>query len=150
MYNIIINIFHRNYREIKYIKCIQIAINKEIFTLPVLFSAAQLLPMVELILASARIPYSLSAFLNLLIPPFHFVTMFVPDFFGNPATRNYWLSGTYIERVTYIGVIPLIFVLYSFFKKQNSTFWFFVISSIVVLFLTFDTFIGRIIYSFQI
>ena len=121
-----------------------------VFFIPILLSALQLLPMLELIFQSARTSYSNSSFLKLLIPSYHVVTMFVPDFFGNPATRNYWLSGTYIERVTYIGVIPLIFVLYSFFKKQNSTFWFFVISSIVVLFLTFDTFIGRIIYSFHI
>ncbi len=121
-----------------------------IFVLAVLLSAVQLFPMIELFSQSARIPYSLSAFLNLLIPLFHAVTIFVPDFFGNPATRNYWLNGTYIERVTYIGVVPLIFVLYSFFKKQNSTFWFFAISLIIVLLLTFDTFIGKIIYSFQI
>jgi len=116
----------------------------------ILLSVVQLLPVLELIFQSARAPYSISSFLNLLIPSFHAVTMFVPDFFGNPATRNYWLSGTYIERVTYIGVIPLIFVFYSFFKKQNSTFWFFVISAIVVLLLTFDTFIAKILYSFQI
>ena len=121
-----------------------------IFLASILLSAVQLLPTLELIFQSARAPYSISSFLNLLISPFHAVTMFVPDFFGNPATRNYWISGTYIERVTYIGVIPLIFVLYSFFKKQNSTFWFFVISAIVVLFLTFDTYFAKIIYSFQL
>ncbi|MEK7450369.1 MAG: YfhO family protein, partial [Patescibacteria group bacterium] len=121
-----------------------------IFILPILLSVAQLLPMFELFLQSARVPYSTASFLNLLIPPFHPIAMLVPDFFGNPATRNYWLNGTYIERVMYIGVIPLIFILYSFFKKQNSTFWFFAISAIVVLFLTLDTFVGRIIYSFQI
>ncbi|MDP2638380.1 MAG: YfhO family protein [Candidatus Levybacteria bacterium] len=116
----------------------------------ILLSAVQLLPTFELIFQSARAPYATSTFLSLLISPFHAVTALVPDFFGNPATRNYWLSGTYIERVVYIGVIPLIFILYSFFKKQNSTFWFFVVSSIVVLLLTFDTFISRALYSFQI
>jgi len=121
-----------------------------IFLIPILLSAFQLLPTFELLSQSARFPYSNSSFLKLLIPPFHAVTMFVPDFFGNPATRNYWLSGTYIERVTYIGVIPLIFILYSFFKKQNYTFWFFVVSAVVVLLLTFDNFIGKIIYSFQL
>src|SRR3989344_737452 len=121
-----------------------------IFILPILISAMQLLPTLELIFQSARASYFHSSFLRLLIPPFHFVTMFVPDFFGNPATRNYWITGTYIERVMYVGVIPLIFIIYAFFKKQSSQFWFFVISAIVVLLLAFDTFIGRIIYSFQI
>lgn len=121
-----------------------------IFILPILLSAVQLLPTLELIFQSARAPYPHSSFLKLLISPFHFVTMFVPDFFGNPATRNYWITGTYIERVMYIGVVPLIFIIYAFFKKQSSQFWFFVISSIVVLLLSFDTFVGQIIYSLQI
>src|SRR3989344_3688713 len=115
-----------------------------------LLSGAQLLPMIELISLSARTSYSYSTFLNLLIPPFHAITMFVPDFFGNPATRNYWIEGTYIERVTYIVVVPLIFILYSFFKKQQAYFWFFAISAAVVLLLTFDTYFARIIYFFQI
>jgi len=121
-----------------------------IFILPILLSAGQLLPMIELLSQSARAPYPHSLFLKLLIPPFHFVTMFVPDFFGNPATRNYWISGTYIERVMYIGVIPLIFIIYAFCKKQSSQFWFFSISAIIILLLAFDIFIGKIIYSFQL
>jgi len=128
----------------------KLLIFSSIFILPILLSAVQLLPMIELFFQSARAPYSHSAFLKLLIPPFHVVSMFVPDFFGNPATRNYWIQGTYIERVTYIGVIPLIFIFYSFFKKQSAIFWFFVISSIVILLLTFDTFIAHAIYFFQI
>ncbi|MDP2585411.1 MAG: YfhO family protein, partial [Candidatus Levybacteria bacterium] len=121
-----------------------------IFILPILLSAVQLFPTLELIFQSARASYPHSSFLRLLIQPFYLVTMFVPDFFGNPATRNYWIAGTYIERVMYIGVIPLIFIIYAFFKKQSSQFWFFVISAIVVLLLTFDTLIGQTIYSFQI
>src|SRR3989344_857476 len=50
-----------------------------IFILPILISAIQLLPTLELIFQSARASYSHSSFLRLLIPPFHFVTMFVPD-----------------------------------------------------------------------
>lgn len=121
-----------------------------ILILSILISAVQLLPTLELIFQSARSSYSHSTFMKLLIPPFHFITLFVSDFFGNPATRNYWIPGTYIERVMYIGVVPLIFVVYVFFKKKSSQFWFFVIGAIVVLLLTFDTFIGRIIYSFQV
>lgn len=121
-----------------------------IFIFSILLSAMQLLPMLELFFQSARNSYSYSSFLRLLIPPSHIVGIFAPDFFGNPATRNYWITGTYIERVIYVGVIPLIFILYSFFKKQITIFWFFVISSIAVLFLTFDTYVAHFIYFFQI
>src|SRR3989337_1244199 len=71
----------------------------------------------------ARTPHA--DFSKLLIPPFHLLTMFVPDFFGNPATRNYWPDGTYIERVSYIGIVPLFFIIYSFFQKKSKFFWFF-------------------------
>jgi hypothetical protein len=121
-----------------------------IFIVPVLLSAVQLFPTIELFFRSARAPYPHSSFLKLLIPPFHIVNMFVPDFFGNPVTRNYWLTGTYIERVTYIGVIPLIFIFYSFFKKQAAIFCFFVISAIAILLLTFDTSVAHLVYFFQI
>lgn len=121
-----------------------------IFTLPILLSAIQLLPMIELFSQSARTPYPIASFLKLLIPNFHVITLFVPDFFGNPATRNYWLNGTYIERVTYVGVIPLIFIIYSFFKRQNGIFWFFTVSAAIILLLTFDTYFARIIYSWQL
>lgn len=121
-----------------------------IFILPILLSAMQLFPAWELFSQSARTPYPLASFLKLLIPNFHAITLFAPDFFGNPATRNYWLNGTYIERVVYVGVIPLIFIIYSFFKKQSSIFWFFAVSAIAVLFLTFDTYFARIIYSLQL
>lgn len=143
---IIFNIFVIGKKE----KLKKLSIFCLIFISPILLSAVQLLPTIELFFQSARAPYSHSSFLNLLIPPFHIITLLVPDFFGNPATRNYWLSGTYIERVTYVGVIPLIFILYSFFKKQNSTFWFCVGSAILVLFLTFKTPVSSAIYFFQI
>ncbi|MBI2028363.1 MAG: YfhO family protein [Candidatus Levybacteria bacterium] len=116
----------------------------------VLLSAVQLLPMFELIFQSARIPYSQPEFLKLLIPSFHAITMFVPDFFGNPSTRNYWINGTYIERVSYIGVVPLIFIFISFFRKQYAYFWFFAVSAVVILLLSFDTYLARTIYFFQI
>lgn len=121
-----------------------------ILILPVLLSAMQFLPLVELFLQSARESFSYSSLLKLLIPPYHVVTLFVPDFFGNPATRNYWLDGTYIERVTYVGVIPLMFIIYAFFKKQSFQFWFFAVSAISVLLLTFNTFIAGILYHYQL
>ncbi|MEK6842649.1 MAG: hypothetical protein AABX84_02440, partial [Nanoarchaeota archaeon] len=67
-----------------------------IFVLPLLLSAIQLTPTLELLNSSSRTSYTLSSFINLLIPKVHLATLFAPDFFGNPATRNYWLSGTYI------------------------------------------------------
>lgn len=120
------------------------------FILPIFLAAIQLIPTIELLLRSARNSFSNQDFLKLLIPNFHLLSFFAPDFFGNPVTRNYWVNGTYIERVIYVGVIPLFFIIYSFFSKKSKWFYFFLLSAIVVLLLTVDTPIARIVYSVQI
>lgn len=89
-----------------------------------LVCSVQMLPAIELFLNSARSAYTGSSFYNLLIPPYHLATLFVPDFFGNPATNNYWLNGTYIERVMYIGIVPLFFAASTFFAKKTKYFGF--------------------------
>jgi hypothetical protein len=43
------------------------------------------------------------------IPLRHLIQFFAPDYFGNPATLNYWGTWNYGEMVGYIGVIGLIF-----------------------------------------
>lgn len=118
-----------------------------IFLSPLLLCAVQLLPSIELFGQSSRSPYTPESFISLLIPIQHVITTFVPDFFGNPATRNYWLSGTYIERVSYIGVIPLFFAIYGFAAKRTALTWFFAVSLVVVFLLAFDTPISRLLFS---
>jgi len=49
------------------------------------------------------------------IPWQHLIQFLAPDFFGNPTTLNYWGEWNYGEFIGYIGVIPLIFVLYAIF-----------------------------------
>ena len=121
-----------------------------VFILPVLLSSMQLLPMLELLNNSTRTAYSIDNFFKLLIPKIHIATLFAPDFFGNPATRNYFLEGTYIERVSYVGVMPLIFGLFAVIKRQSSVVWFFILSLIAAFFMSFDTIIARSIYSLDI
>ena len=121
-----------------------------LFILPVLLSSIQLIPTIELFLHSARETYSPDTIPKLLIPPIHIVTILVPDFFGNPATRNYFLEGTYIERVSYFGVIPFLFLLLAIGKELPKIFWFFFIAGITVLFLSFNNPISVFIYSLKI
>ncbi|MCL5072466.1 MAG: YfhO family protein [Actinobacteria bacterium] len=118
-----------------------------VFVFPFLLSAFQLLPTVELFSNSARSSYSLSEFIKLLIPNIHLTTLLVPDFFGNPATRNYWLNGTYIERVSYVGIIPLLLALYGVIKKPVKPMLFFIISIIFIYLITFDSIFSRTLYA---
>lgn len=84
---------------------------------PVLLVSFQILPTLLLFSQSTRGAYSLSQIENNLTPIFSWLTIAFPDFFGNPATRNYWIDGTYIERVMYPGTVILIFSIYSLVNK---------------------------------
>jgi len=48
--------------------------------------------------------------------PWQNIAQFIaPDFFGNPATMNYWGVWNYGEFIGYIGIIPLVFALSALF-----------------------------------
>lgn len=73
-----------------------------------LISGVQLIPSVELYLNSAREgEASKRLFPSFILPWKHLVTVLVPDFFGNPATRNFW-SDHYGERQAYVGVATVV------------------------------------------
>lgn len=59
------------------------------------------------------------------IPWHHLVQFIAPDFFGNPATLNYWGTWNYGELIGYIGIIPLIFALVTVFIKKEKNILFF-------------------------
>ncbi|MCL5433195.1 MAG: YfhO family protein, partial [Patescibacteria group bacterium] len=97
--------------------------------------AFQLFPGLELISNSARSLHDYNFFVNkILIQPWQLVMFFVPDFFGNPATRNYWPMDTYIGKVLSIGVIPIIFISIILFIKKNNFIKLFLITAAVILF----------------
>lgn len=89
--------------------------------LGLLISFAQMLPSAEFSTASAR---------NLdqgftqgrkdwFLPIQNLIQFIAPDFFGNPATYNYWGVWNYAEFIGYIGLIPLVmaFAGLTFWKK---------------------------------
>jgi hypothetical protein len=84
---------------------------------PLLLTSFQILPTLQLFSLSTRGAYSWSQLGNILAPLQYWITLFIPDFFGNPATRNYWIDGTYIERVMYPGVTIGFFAFYAIFSK---------------------------------
>ena len=86
---------------------------------PMLIAAFQLLPTIELFEYSSRSGYSLDQIDKLLNPLWYLITVIVPDFFGHPAARNSWFYGTYIERVSYFGLIPFIFSIYALLNMKK-------------------------------
>lgn len=67
------------------------------------------------------LPFSKNVFDEFLIPYRNFVTFLAPDFFGHPATNNFW-SRNYGDFNPYIGVIPLILAGYGIFKNHKDKF----------------------------
>ena len=114
-------------------------------------SAIQLLPAFELISNSARSSHQYSDIVNkILIQPWQLIMLFVPDFFGNPATRNYLIPDTYIGKVTSIGLVPLFFVFLVLIRKKNPIVKFFLWACLfVLLFVTLNPF-TYFLYKFNI
>lgn len=118
------------------------------FLLPILLAAFQILPTISLFTDSTRSNYSLAQIHQLLQPFFYWITIFVPDFFGNPASRNMWVPLTYIERVMYPGVPFLFFALLALSKTKESERLFFAFVGGLVLLITTD--FPAVAYLYQI
>ena len=106
----------------------------------IILSLPQLLPTVELFTKSVRVtdPYIKEYFYGLM----HWekiVNFLWPDFFGNVVTRNYWGKYGFHEYLSFVGIIPLTFAVFSFFKKKDKIeifFWMLLSLSLIFLFPT--------------
>ncbi len=96
------------------------------FILALLISSVQTLPALEFIKLSARdidqgyFPGREDWFL----PIKHLIQLIAPDFFGNPATYNYWGIWNYAEFVSFIGIVPLSLAFFSISKRQKKSIFF--------------------------
>ncbi|MFH1832970.1 MAG: YfhO family protein [Candidatus Levyibacteriota bacterium] len=59
------------------------------------------------------------------IPWQNLVQFLIPDFFGNPATLNYWGVWNYGEFIGYVGLLPLMMAIFAlFFRRDKKTLFF--------------------------
>ena len=115
-------------------------------------AAIQLLPTAELLKYSIRnqdtniVEYHYG-----LLPVQNLVSFLAPDFFGNPATGNYWGAIQYQEATGYFSIIAFALVILGvFFKKRDwklNLFSALFVSSII---LAFDNPISRLIYQLKV
>ncbi len=99
-------------------------------------TAIQWLPTLQFILQSSRgFDQGSWGKVGWFIPWQNLIQFLVPDFFGNPATGNYWGIWNYGEFIGYIGLIPLIFVLYGIiFARDKKTKFFGLIGFLALIF----------------
>ncbi len=102
-----------------------------------LIGAIQLLPSAELFFSSVRSGVNFSNVIReFLLSPAALVTYLVPDFFGNPATRNHFLPGAahYYESILFVGIAPLLFAFHAFGKKGLAIFlWVWALIGVLVV-----------------
>lgn len=84
------------------------------------------------------------------IPYYYLVTIFAPDFFGNPVTRNDWMN-FYAEWAGFIGIIPLTLAVSALFHwKKKSESHFFFVAGMIALLLAIHTPLQNIFSQFHI
>lgn len=109
-----------------------------------LLTLYHLLPAIQTLLASPRGSFNKSLLAQHLMPPAHLLTLLFPDFWGNPGSYNYFGNSEYKESILYIGVIPFVLSLFSFFSfRKNRFVLFFSIVTVISLLLGIDSIISR-------
>jgi len=122
--------------------------------LSITFSAPQLLTGISSSQNSIRQNDNVAESANIkYLKPVKLLTIFTPDFFGNPSTRNTWKDFPLYDNSTiYNGILPIILFLLSFklkFKKKQRKIQFFayliaVISFIAMIPSPVSNFIGSL------
>ncbi|MBI1879295.1 MAG: hypothetical protein HYR94_13940, partial [Chloroflexi bacterium] len=80
--------------------------------LAVLLAAVQLLPSAEFTTQSPRSSGAERIFaLTYSFWPWRLLTLLAPNFFGHPATDNYWGYANYWEDHAYLGILPFLLAL---------------------------------------
>jgi len=75
-------------------------------------SAIQLIPTAEYLLQSQRsVEFGYAEAMTYSFWPWRFLTLFVPNLFGNPSAGNYWGYGNFWEDAVYIGLLPVLIAL---------------------------------------
>ncbi len=112
----------------------------------------QLFPTFELMnLGMRSVENYISAYNYGLLPLKYLVTLIAPDYFGNPATGNFFGAFNYHEAIFYTGVFSIFTFITSLFLFRNNKYVrFFSITAIVSFMFGFDTFLGRAIYLYNV
>ena len=114
-------------------------------TLFLILTAIQWIPTLEFLKLSARsLDQNYLTAQGWFIPWQHLVQFVVPDFFGNPATLNYWGVWNWGELTPYIGIAPLILGIYALFFSKGKNTLFFGTIFFVSLFFALPTFVAKL------
>ncbi|NOH12800.1 MAG: YfhO family protein [Chloroflexi bacterium] len=87
-----------------------------------LLAAIQLIPTAEYLTQSQRASAVDFEFaLNYSFWPWRFFTLIAPNFFGSPASGDYWGAGAYWEDAVYIGLLPILFAVVALLRRGKGS-----------------------------
>ncbi len=116
-----------------------------------LLSSVQWLPMVQFMSHSSRLVDSAAWLTEGWFLPWQNLLQFIaPDFFGNPATLNYWGIWNYGEFIGYIGILPLLLAIFAVISRRDRLTRFFAISAGVVFLFLLPTPLAKLPYQFHV
>lgn len=127
------------------------------FAFSLLIGSIQLFPAIAYFIKSARVSIPYDFFIkNMLVQPYQLVMTLIPDYFGNPVTRNYWLTTSYVSLTLSFGIAPLLFafIFISNLHKKNFTIHyreiFFTVSLFFIYLLIVRTPLTELLYKIKI
>jgi len=91
----------------------------------ILVAMVQILPSLEILQYSSRaggIDYAFAS--NGSFPPQHLITLAIPNFFGTLLHNDYWSLFPFWNYIIYIGILPLILLLFAFRRKNPYAYFF--------------------------
>ena len=102
---------------------------------PLLLASPQVFPSIQVYMESAKNLIDGSGWAkSFLIKPENLLTLFSPDFFGNPVTRNNWGSFSYVEMGGYVGIASLFLAIAGMFMAFTKTKFYVLLISIALIF----------------
>jgi len=118
-----------------------------LFTLfGVLIASPQILLTLDAYTASVR---STSFVKGEVIPWRYLITLFSPDFYGNPVTRNDWF-GHYAEWASYVGIVPLLLAIFAVTRKLKGYIRFFAVLGCFSIFFAYPTPLNDLLYALKL
>jgi len=121
------------------------------FLMFVAITVPQWLPTLKFIALSARnvdLPGWQQA--GWFIPWQNLIQFVAPDFFGNPATLNYYGIWNYGEFIGYLGILPLIMAFYALVFRRGKTTLFFGLAFLLSLIFALPTIFAKVPYKLDI
>ena len=108
----------------------------------------QLFPSIQFISRGHRGWYSYDEMIRTGVLP-RLVQFVVPNFFGSPVARNWWLPTylNYIETTVYVGLLPLLLGGIALFVRRDGVTTFFALLALLALLLALGTPLNRLVYA---